>query len=177
MFLWRLAHHSLPTFDVLHKRNMLTVHRCPMCGGEDSWRHALISCTMARCIWALSGEEVVDHMDDNKEPNAKNVNFDMHECLSQEQFSLMVVTLWSILYVRRKVVYEVIFQSPNQTHPFINNYMLDLRSLPKLGPVGTVAATGPVPRVAAVQRWLPPLEDHMKLNIDGQSIGRDSVEL
>nr|XP_020167359.3 BTB/POZ and MATH domain-containing protein 2-like [Aegilops tauschii subsp. strangulata] len=51
---------------------------------------------MARCIWALSDEEVVDHMADNKEPNAKNFNFEMEECLSQEQFSLMVVTLWSI---------------------------------------------------------------------------------
>ena len=48
IFLWRLARHSLPTIDVLKKRNMSTVDACPLCGREDYWRHALISCTMAR---------------------------------------------------------------------------------------------------------------------------------
>uniref|UniRef100_A0A8R7QQD3 Reverse transcriptase zinc-binding domain-containing protein n=1 Tax=Triticum urartu TaxID=4572 RepID=A0A8R7QQD3_TRIUA len=54
VFLWRLARHSLSTTDVLHHRNMSYVSACPLCGADDSWRHALVSCTMARCVWALS---------------------------------------------------------------------------------------------------------------------------
>lgn len=59
VLIWRLARHSLPTTDVLHKRNMVVQDACPLCGGEDSWRHALVSCTMARCTWALSEEVIV----------------------------------------------------------------------------------------------------------------------
>src|SRR4051794_13465188 len=54
IFLWRLAHHSLPTADVLKRISMSTQDVCPLCGCEDSWRHALVACTMSRCIWALS---------------------------------------------------------------------------------------------------------------------------
>jgi hypothetical protein len=27
---------------------------------EDTWEHALIHCTMSRCIWAQLGEEIAD---------------------------------------------------------------------------------------------------------------------
>ena len=104
IFLWRLARHSLPTFDVLHNRKMSTIDACPLCGGEDSWRHALISCTMARCIWALSDSDLVDIIAENKEANAKSFICDMQQILNHDQFAEMVVTLWSIWYVRRKAV-------------------------------------------------------------------------
>ena len=53
VFLWRLARYSIPTTDVLHRRNMAQVNSCRLCGSEDTWRHALLSSTMGRCTWAL----------------------------------------------------------------------------------------------------------------------------
>lgn len=50
IFLWRLAKQSLPTADVLHHRNMKPQSVCSLCGNEDSWRHALIECHMAKCV-------------------------------------------------------------------------------------------------------------------------------
>ena len=72
IFLWRLARHSLPTTDVLNKSNLATRDACPLCGSADSWRHALISCTHARCTWALADPVLVSTMLENQEPRAKN---------------------------------------------------------------------------------------------------------
>lgn len=61
-FLWRLAKHSIPTEDVRHKRNMVVEDRCRFCGMQDSWRHSLLECTVARCVWALVDEDVADYV-------------------------------------------------------------------------------------------------------------------
>lgn len=53
VFLWRLARQSLPTGDVLSHRHIADNGNCALCGEADSWRHSLISCTMARCVWSL----------------------------------------------------------------------------------------------------------------------------
>ena len=68
VFLWRLAQHSLPTTDLLHHRNISTTRACAICGAEDSWRHSLIDYMMARCVWSLSNEEMVEHMCQVQEP-------------------------------------------------------------------------------------------------------------
>lgn len=101
---------------------------CPLCGAEDSWRHALLGYTMARCIWALSDEDLVEKMSDNPEPTTKNWVFALHQELSHEHFTRLVVTLWSIWYARHKAVYESIFQGPRQTDAFIKSFLHDLRT-------------------------------------------------
>ena len=54
VFVWRLAHTSLPTGLVRHQRKMAANHVCSICNAaEDSWRHSILSCTMARWVWAL----------------------------------------------------------------------------------------------------------------------------
>lgn len=109
VFLWRLARHSLPTTDVMNRRNMATRDACPLCGVQDSRRHALISCTMARSTWALSEPELVSKMAENVEPRAKNWLFELSETLDHSSFTSMVVTLWSIWYARRQAIHEGIF--------------------------------------------------------------------
>ena len=42
VFLWRLARHSLPSADVLQRRNMADHNTCALCGALDSWRHSLL---------------------------------------------------------------------------------------------------------------------------------------
>jgi hypothetical protein len=72
IFLWRLAKHSLPTGDVLHHRKMAQCSAHFLCGMEDSWRHSLLECTMARCICALEKEEIVEHLSGILENDAKS---------------------------------------------------------------------------------------------------------
>lgn len=57
------------------------MNRC-LQGSQDSWKHALIDCVMARCVWSLSNEDIVEVMCDNLEMNAKNWVFSMHEFLT-----------------------------------------------------------------------------------------------
>jgi hypothetical protein len=72
VFLWRLAQQSIPTSDVLTRRNMATSSSCSLCGAEDSWKHTLIECNMANSVWALSDSTMVENMSAYDEPNAKH---------------------------------------------------------------------------------------------------------
>ena len=71
IFLWRLAQQSIPTADLLHHRNMSTVSSCGLCGAEDSWQHSLLHCTVARCVWALQDNDLVEAVTSVREPDAK----------------------------------------------------------------------------------------------------------
>ena len=93
LFIWRLARHSLHTTDVLHHRNMATQGTCPLCGCQDSWRHTLISCTMSRCVWALSDADVLLAMAELEEPSAKRWLFELCSRMDHSKFTTMVVTL------------------------------------------------------------------------------------
>ena len=95
-FSWRLAQQSLPTGDLLNHRNMVTTSVCGLCGDEDSWLHSLMQCNMSRCVCALAKEEMVQHMLCTEESDAKSWLFIMHDSMSGDEFTTMVVTLWVI---------------------------------------------------------------------------------
>lgn len=72
IFVWRLAHTSLPTGTTRHKRKMATSLVCSICSAaEDTWRHSLISCRMARCVWSLGDEQILEHMISNQSEDAR----------------------------------------------------------------------------------------------------------
>jgi hypothetical protein len=125
-FLWRLAKQYLPTADLLHHRHIAPLRSCGICGAEDSWRHSLLDCMMARCVWALSDDEMVEHMCQVQERGARNWLFTMCDSLPQEKVSRMCVTLWAIWHARRKAIHEDIFQSPLSTHHFVENFLGEL---------------------------------------------------
>lgn len=60
IFLWHLATLSIPTGDVRHRRNMRPDRGCSLFGGDDSWRHALLECNLAKCVWALERDEIIE---------------------------------------------------------------------------------------------------------------------
>lgn len=168
VFLWRLARHSIPTTDVLHRRNMATQIVCPLCGCGDSWRHALLSCTMSRCIWALTEETIVTMMTEHAEPSAKNWLFELHEALNHGSFTKLVVTLWAVWYARRKAIYESLYQNPHQTISFVESYLQELQQIPTCTPrVQVIAAP------AQQRRWIPPPAGVVKINVDG-ALARNS---
>lgn len=95
MFLWRLARHSIPSAEVLHRCNMSTSTACILCGQRDTWKHALLHCPMSRSTWALSSEEILDQFSIIHEDGTKKWLFTMQEALSEE-FVRLAVSLWAI---------------------------------------------------------------------------------
>jgi hypothetical protein len=57
-FAWRL---SLKMFCITE--NMERTSSCQICkSANDSWRHSLTDCLMARSVWSLIDEELVEHL-------------------------------------------------------------------------------------------------------------------
>ena len=75
---------------------METGDACPLCGALDSRRHALLSCTSARCTWALAEPGLVTMMAENRETRAKNWLFAMRDTMDHSSFVSMAVSLWAI---------------------------------------------------------------------------------
>ena len=159
LFLWRLARQSLPTGDVRCHRNMAETSACSICGAEDSWRHSLINCSMARCVWALVDEGVTEHMCLSEEPSAKQWLFAMMETLSRDDFARMAVTTWAIWFARRKIIFDDELQSPLSTHLFVESYLRDLSISSSHSP------SAAAPRQAH-PRWILPLLGCAKINTD-----------
>lgn len=135
VFTWRLAWQSLPTADVVHHRHLADDCVCAICGwGQDSWRHSLLDCRMARCVWVLVDEQLYERIKECVEPVATSWLFELDDQLSKVDYVKMVVTLWAIWKARREVIHEDIYQSPFATCAFITNYMQELELLQQ--PVG-----------------------------------------
>lgn len=66
--------------------------------------------------------------------------------MGQETFVKLIVTLWSIRWVRRKAVHEEQFQSPLTTFSFNQRYLLDLQILQAGPPIQRSLATVQNPR-------------------------------
>lgn len=153
----------LPTYDVLHHRNISTSFVCSTCSTDDNWSHALLDSMMARSVWSLATEEMVEHMVANEETDAKKWLF---LTLSNENFTEMVVKLWAIWRLRRNVIHKDIHQSPLSTHYFIKSYLADLDVLAKPS-TGRSRNTSSRP-----SRWIAPPADHAKFNTDA-TVRRD----
>jgi len=150
VFLWRFAKNTTPTGALLHHRNMADTPACALCGAKDTWRHALLNCMVSRSTWALSSEHIIDALSKNEEGDAKRWLSSMHEALSHESFTTLVVTLWALWGARRKAIHEQIYQSPFQVHGFIQSY---IRELEAIKTVKTRRGGNPIPRLTS---WIPP---------------------
>lgn len=126
VFLWRLAQTSLPTADVRHHQHMVSSPSCAICGAEDSWLHSLLTCTMARCVWVLHDQELVEHMLATTEPDTRSWLFSMIVSVSAEELVKITVTLWAIWFARRRLIHEGEHQSPLATHSFVNKFIAEL---------------------------------------------------
>lgn len=86
---------------------------------------------MAWCVWALADEDVVDHIQTTREPNAKGWVFAMIESLPHKNLIEMVVTLSSIWTAKLKAIHEGILQSPHANHSFVVSFIAELVALRK----------------------------------------------
>lgn len=164
-FLWRLAKQSIPTEDVHHQRKMADANKCHACRAQDSWRHTLLECSMARCVWALADVELLDHIQSVQLPNAKQWIFEMIENLPHARLTELVVTLWAIWFSKSKLIHEGTLQSPHATHAFIVSYLAELATIkaPTLRTEHSTAAA----RTGQRRGWKAPSPGTAKIHVDG----------
>jgi hypothetical protein len=140
---WRVI--FLPTADVRHYSHVAEASLCSLCGSEDSCKHSLLKCNMARCVWALEGEEMIELPLNFQLPDVKNWLVEMLNTLSHSQRTRVVVILWAIWHVR-KAIHEEIYQSPLSTKCFVGGYIEELASLQPEQPKGKVTPVTRNPR-------------------------------
>lgn len=141
--------------------------RCQICNGaEDTWRHALIDCTMSKCVWSLIDEEIVEHLIACNSSDARLWMVEMMESMQAADFVKVLVTLWAIWWARRKAIHESEFQSPLSTFKFIENFMANLALIPGPSTVRMGGSTSSIARGQINRRWIPPSQGRVKINVD-----------
>ena len=104
---------------------------------------------MTKCVWAVEKDEITDLIGELQEQDARAWLAYVFSELAIDDLVRVAVTMWAILYARRKAIHEAVFQSPLSTHNLISRYIADLE------------LTKPRPReVKQVQyqgaRWISP---------------------
>jgi hypothetical protein len=124
---------------------------------------------MARSVWTLVDEGVVEHMSTAHERDARAWIANMIATLNITMF----VALWMIWHARRKAIHKNIFQSPLSVHYFVQNFIADIENLKRQEKKGL-----PIAVTAAAPCWNPPPQGHVKINVDavvGENNGQGAV--
>lgn len=154
---------SLPTGTTRHERKMATTPACSICNSDlDSLRHSLFECRMARCVWALGDEDVLEHILSNRSEDARLWLFWLFESTNQQDLARVLITMWAIWWARRRAIHDSEFQSPLSTMCFVNRYLEDLEISSARKPSTSAHITQP-----RIRRWIAPGEDAVKINVDG----------
>ena len=104
---------------------------CSIChAAVDTWRHSLFDCRMARCVWALTEEDLLETIISNRETDAKLWMLWLVDTLPSLDLAQVLVTMWAIWWVRRRAIHDNQFQSPLSTHVFIKKFLAELEMLP-----------------------------------------------
>ena len=106
---------------------------------------------MAKCVWALGDEEVLEHVISNRSEGPKLWLF------------WVLLTMWAFWWARRLAIHDEEFQSPLSTMSFINKY-LEEREIANF--LASRLQVSPVKRLKT-RRWTTPVEDAAKANVDG----------
>lgn len=137
-----------------------------MCNSAaDTWRHALIDCTMAKSVWSLVDEELVEHLIACRHDDARLWLIELQDSVNNEDFVKVLVTLWSIWWVRRKAIHEESFQSPLSTYSFITSYLEDMAESARKVHRGRVQSHQDGPK------WKAPPPGAVKIYVDA-AVGR-----
>lgn len=129
---------------------------------------------MAKWVWALREDDAVVPMYGDETSDPKLWLFNWCSTLKQDQFIEVLVTLWAIWWVRRKVIHENEYQSPLSTHLFISGFLDKIRE-----PKTPAKHAGQRPE-RGVCKWIPPVQGEAKLNADvalAKSVNRGAAEV
>lgn len=184
VFAWRLSKTSIPTGAVRHHRSMADSAECSIChAANNTWRHSLFNCRMARCVWALADEELTETIISNRTDDAKLWMLWLVDTLPSAELARLLDTMWAIWWARCRAIHDNQYQSPLSTHVFINNFLAELEMIPekKAKPKGLNANsrdlhvnagdlhanTGNTNEGAQPNLWIPPATHEVKMNVDG----------
>lgn len=146
----------MPAEAVQCHRNMTYTDIWPICSGvEDSWRHALVDCNIAKCVSSLLDDELVEHMIGCENLDVKLWLLHLKDAMQEQEFIQVRVTLWSIWWVRRPAIHEYEFESPLTTFRFIQSYLANLVSIPVVRDIELQAHQRKTER----SNWSPPKEN------------------
>jgi len=163
VFCWRLALNSIPTGKVLKSRNLATSAECKICGaGEDSWEHALLHCTVSRCVWALVDEEITELLATLRISDPKHCALFMCCNIPQVEGIRILITCWAIWHARRKAIHEGVFQSPLSIMAKVNQLIQELETINGIKPKGMKKYQ----TKQKSQRWIAPEQGLCKINTD-----------
>jgi hypothetical protein len=116
---------------------------------------------MARSVWSLIDEELVEHLSADNIGDPKQWLFHQIQTLNHEDFIKVLGVLWAIWTERRKAIHEGIFQSPLTVYGFINNFLSEL----KVAMLVQVKNPKSCPR--SQPTWTAPSKGMLKFNVDG----------
>jgi hypothetical protein len=78
-----------------------------ICGAtNDMWDHALLYCTMSKCVWALVDEEVTELLATLHFSDPKHWVSFMCNDIPQADGIQILITCWAIWHARRKAIHE-----------------------------------------------------------------------
>ncbi|KAL0357695.1 UNVERIFIED_CONTAM: hypothetical protein Scaly_1455200 [Sesamum calycinum] len=155
VFIWRAIRNIFPTASNLHKRMPHEVFYCPMCKeAMETPLHTFLRCSFARQVWALSNFQW-------SSINSADLEDWVHalSCkLSPSDFSLVVMTCWTIWWTRNLKLAHKHFLYPLQVIDFAATYLTAFQSQ-KLRNEKIVMQPQPL--------WVCPPTDCIKINFDG----------
>lgn len=71
---------------------MADCSQCAICNcTENTWRHARVDYNMAKAVWCLVDEDLVDHLKAVNNPNARIWLMDLQESMGQDDLAKVLV--------------------------------------------------------------------------------------
>ncbi|GMJ05563.1 hypothetical protein HRI_004225500 [Hibiscus trionum] len=152
---WRLLKNYIPTMHNLYHKRIAHSPICPKCLlAPESIEHFARDCVFAKEVWnlanftwplSLNSESFFDWFCwvFTNNSGAKRIEF--------------LIILWSIWYVRNKLVHEGINQKPIEVITFARSYLRDLERASFVSSVAPVASSA---------QWTPPSDPVVKVNVD-----------
>ncbi|KAG8373639.1 hypothetical protein BUALT_Bualt11G0045200 [Buddleja alternifolia] len=131
VFGWKLCKDIMPTTSNLRRRRCNVNEECPCCKDSvESTEHAMLSCSFARQVWALS--HLPWRILSDCSGSSKGWIRRVHSELAGEQFDLFLVLCWAVWSSRNKALWENQLLNSAQTVAFASSYLDSfIRAIPQ----------------------------------------------
>uniref|UniRef100_A0A803NHT6 Reverse transcriptase domain-containing protein n=1 Tax=Cannabis sativa TaxID=3483 RepID=A0A803NHT6_CANSA len=122
IFAWKVMHNAISTAAALHKRKVIDSATCSMCNCIwESIGHTLFSCKHAKSVWT----NTAFCLDFRQAQQMFNGDYLFHLSMlhSQQDFELMICTMWAIWTSRNKALHGSSVLDGKHTATFAKEYL------------------------------------------------------